>query len=54
MSVRLKEHHNKAKLPLSDDYASAIEQHAKITNHHFRPEDITYLTRESNKTARGI
>jgi hypothetical protein len=35
-------------------YASAIGQHARTTDHHFRPEDITYLAREGNKIARGI
>jgi hypothetical protein len=54
MDVRLREYHNKATLPLSDKYASAIGQHACITDHHFRPEDITYLVREGNKMARGI
>jgi hypothetical protein len=54
MDIRLREHHNKAKLPLSDDYTSAIGQHARTTDHHFRPEDITYLAREGNKMARGI
>jgi hypothetical protein len=54
MDVRLKEHHNKAKLQLSDDYASAIGQNARITGHHFRLDDVTYLARESNKIARGI
>jgi hypothetical protein len=54
MDIRLREHHNKAKLPLSDDYASTIGQHAYTTDHHFRPEDITYLAREGNKMARGI
>jgi hypothetical protein len=54
MDIQLREHHNKAKLPLSDEYASAIGQHAGTTDHHFRPEDITYLAREGNKMARGI
>jgi hypothetical protein len=54
MHVRLKEHHNKVALQNSDEYASAIGQHARTTNHHFRPEDITYLNREGNKLARGI
>jgi hypothetical protein len=31
-----------------------VGQHARTTGHHFRPEDITYLDRESNKMARGI
>jgi hypothetical protein len=52
--IRLKKHHNKAKLPLSDKYASAIGQHARTTDHHFRPEDIRYLAKESDKMARGI
>jgi hypothetical protein len=50
----MREHHNKAKLPLSDDYASAIGQHARTTDHHFRQKNITYLAREGNKMARGI
>jgi hypothetical protein len=57
MDTRLKEHHNKAKSqvgPLTDKYASAIGQHACTTAHHFRPEDITYLDRESDKMAHGI
>jgi hypothetical protein len=54
MHVRLKEHHNKVTLQNSDEYASAIGQHARTTDHHFRPEDVTYLARESNKMARGI
>jgi hypothetical protein len=54
MHVRLKEHHNKVTQPLSDAYKSAIGDHARTTNHHFRPEDITYLARESNNMARGI
>jgi hypothetical protein len=54
MDIWLREHHNKAKLPLSDDYASAIGQHACITDHHFSPEDITYIAREGNKMARRI
>jgi hypothetical protein len=54
MDIQLREHHNKATLPLSDEYASAIGQHARTTDHHFRPEDITYLAREGNKMARGI
>jgi hypothetical protein len=53
-NVQLKEHHNKVTLPLSDEYASAIGQHACTTDHHFRPEDITYLEREGNKMACGI
>jgi hypothetical protein len=39
---------------LSDEDASGIGQHARTTDHHFRPEDITYLAREGNKMARGI
>jgi hypothetical protein len=57
MDTRLKEYHNKAKSqvrPLTDEYASAVGQHACTTGHHFRPEDITYLDRESDKMARGI
>jgi hypothetical protein len=57
MDTRLKEHHNKAKnqiKPLTDEYASAVGQHARTTGHHFRPEDVTYLDRESDKMARGI
>jgi hypothetical protein len=54
MDVRMKEHHNKAKLPLSDNFASAIGQHARTTGHHFRPDDVTYLAREGNKVACGI
>jgi hypothetical protein len=54
MHIRLKEHHNKVTLPLSNEYASAIGQHARTTDHHFRPEDITYLARDGNKMARGI
>jgi hypothetical protein len=54
MHIQLKEHHNKVTLPLSDEYASAIGQHARTTDHHCRPEDITYLAREGNQMARGI
>jgi hypothetical protein len=54
MHVWLKEPHNKVTLPLSDEYASTIGQHARTTDHHFRPEDITYLTREGNKMTGGI
>jgi hypothetical protein len=54
MRVRLKEHHNKVTLQNSDEYTSAIGQHARTTNHHFRAENVTYLARESNKIARGI
>jgi hypothetical protein len=38
----------------NDEYASAVGQHACTTGHHFRPEDVTYLDRESDKMARGI
>jgi hypothetical protein len=31
-----------------------VGQHARTTGHHFRPEDITHLERESDKMARGI
>jgi hypothetical protein len=34
IGIRLREHHNKAKLPLSDDYASTIGKHACTTDHH--------------------
>jgi hypothetical protein len=51
MHIRLKEHHHKVTLPLSDEYASAKGQHARTTDHH---EDITYLAREGNKMARRI
>jgi hypothetical protein len=54
MHVRLKEHHNKVTLQNSNEYASAIVQHACTTDHHFRPEDVTYLARKSNKMACGI
>jgi hypothetical protein len=54
MVIRLKEHHNRVKLPGSDDFASPIGQHARTTNHHFRPENITYLANEGDKTRRGI
>jgi hypothetical protein len=57
MDTRLKEHHNKAKSqvkPLTDEYAPAVGQHACNTGHHFRPKDITYLDRESDKMAHGI
>jgi hypothetical protein len=57
MDTRLREHHNKAKSqvrPLTDEYASAVGQHARTTGHHFRPEDVTYLDKESDKMARGI
>jgi hypothetical protein len=57
MDTRFKEHHNKSKSkiePLTDKYASAVGQHARTTGHHFRPEDVTYLDRESDKMARGI
>jgi hypothetical protein len=57
MDTCLREHHNKAKSqirPLTDEYASAVGQYARTTSHHFRPEDITYLERESDKMARGI
>jgi hypothetical protein len=54
MHIQLKEHHNKVTLPLSDENASAIGQHTYTTDHHFRPEDITYLAREGNKMACGI
>jgi hypothetical protein len=54
MHVRLKEHHNKVTLQNSDEYASARGHHARTSNHHFPPEDITYLDREGNKLARGI
>jgi hypothetical protein len=49
--IRLKEHHNKVTQPLSDVYASAIGDHACTTDYHFRPEDITYLSREGNNMA---
>jgi hypothetical protein len=54
MDTQFKEHHNKAKLPGSQDFASAIGQHACVTGHYFRADDITYLATESNKIARGI
>jgi hypothetical protein len=54
MDVRFKEHHNKAKLPNSNNYSSAIEQHAHESGHHYRAEDITFLDTLSNKMARGI
>jgi hypothetical protein len=57
MDTRLKEHHNKSKSkiePLTGKYASAVGQHVRTTGHHFRPEDVTYLDRKSDKMARGI
>jgi hypothetical protein len=57
MDTRFREHHNKAKSnirPPTGEYASTVGQHARTTGHHFCPEDITYLDRESNKMARGI
>jgi hypothetical protein len=54
MSVRFKEHHNRQKLPNSDEYQSAIGQHQRDTNHYFRQSDITYLDTEANKFSRGI
>jgi hypothetical protein len=54
MDVRFKEPHNKVKLPCTDTYASAIGQHTRETNHQFRPDDITYLDKETNKMARGF
>jgi hypothetical protein len=57
MDTRFRENHNKAKStikPPTGEYASAVRQHARITGHHFRPEDVTYLDREGNKMARGI
>jgi hypothetical protein len=54
MSIRLKEHHNRTKLPSTNDYALPIGQHSRTTNHHFRPEDVTYLANKGNKTKRGI
>jgi hypothetical protein len=54
LHVQLKKHHNKVTLPNSDEYASAIGQHARTNDHHFRLEDVTYLARESNKMAHGI
>jgi hypothetical protein len=52
MSVRFKEHHNKATLPGTNKYASAIGQHARTTGHHFRPQDITYLAKDDHKLSR--
>jgi hypothetical protein len=54
MSVRFKEHHNRMKMPDFDDHASPIGQHARTSGHHFRPGDISYLAKESNKITRGI
>jgi hypothetical protein len=57
MDTSFREHHNKSKSkiePLTGEYASAVGQHARITGHHFCPEDVTYLDRESNKMAHGI
>jgi hypothetical protein len=54
MDIRFKEQYNKAKLPNTDTYASAIGKHARETHHHFRPEDITYLDKETNKLVRGM
>jgi hypothetical protein len=57
MDTRFKEHHSKSKSkiePLTDKYASPVGQHARTTGHHFCPEDVTYLDRESDKLARGI
>jgi hypothetical protein len=57
MDTRFKEHHSKSKSkikPLTGNYASAVGQHAPTTGHHFLPEDVTYLDRESDKLARGI
>jgi hypothetical protein len=31
-----------------------VGQHARTTGHHFLPDNITYLDRESDKIARGI
>jgi hypothetical protein len=33
---------------------NGVGQHARTTGHHFRPEDVTCLDRESDKLARGI
>jgi hypothetical protein len=57
MDTRFTEHRNKSKLdirPPTGEYASAVGQHACTTGHHYRPEDVTNLDRESNKMARGI
>jgi hypothetical protein len=49
MCVRFKEHHNKLKIPNSDNYQSSIEQHQRKTGHYFRESDITYLDSEPKK-----
>jgi hypothetical protein len=57
MQTRFKEHHKRTLSKVdghTDEYESAVGQHARVTNHHFRPEDVTCLDRESNKRARGI
>jgi hypothetical protein len=55
MATRFKEHHLKTKVDgRTDEYDSPVGQHARVTKHHFRPEDVTYLDRESDKRARGI
>jgi hypothetical protein len=56
MDTRFREHHKAKSLirPPTGEYASAVGQHARTIGHHFRPEDVTYLDRESNKMARGI
>jgi hypothetical protein len=41
METQFKEHHNKAKLPGSQDFASAIGQDSHVTGHHFRTDDMT-------------
>jgi hypothetical protein len=51
MCVRFKEHHNKLKIPNSDNYQSAIGQHQRQTGHYFRETNITYLNSEPNKTS---
>jgi hypothetical protein len=57
MSTRFKEHHKKTLSKVegrTDEYDSAVGQHARITKHHFRPEDVTCLDTESDKRTRGI
>jgi hypothetical protein len=57
MYARFKEHHKKTLSKVdgrTNEYESAVAQHARVTKHHFRPEDVTCLDRESDKWARGI
>ena len=57
MHTRFKEHHKKTLSKVdgrTDEYESAVGQHARVTKHHFRPEDVTCLNTESDKWTRGI